>query len=450
MDDRTPQAPPSDCNAEAGVLSAMIIDEQCLPKVITNISRDDFYHPPNALLFDAIYALYSNNMAIDPITLTNHLKETKTLDRVGGVSYINDITDFVVSSGNIDYHLGIIKKKTMLRNIITQTRVIQQQVYADGNPDDLLEHAGRIVREIMGTQKEVAQNINDVIDESLREFIAYADGKTPIKIKTGWSKHDRLIGGLGPGQLIIIGARPAMGKTQLAINLARKIGCAGHVVYIKSYEMSRLEIADRFVNMNSVGTTYFSKEKDKNPHEMNVEAVFSTYEATCEQMKNAHIIIDEQAGDDSVRLRSRLLQAKAKHGLGVVILDYLQLMPKNRDQQQARDPMAELCRSLKLLAKELGVPVIALSQLNRDSVKRSDKRPHLEDLRESGAIEQDADLVLLLHRDDYYVEESDSRGIMEVIAAKNRHGSTGIIKLFYDRSNGLMAEVDDWGREFYE
>ena len=439
------QAPPSDANAEAGVISAVLVDSDCVPNVMINITSDEFYIPQNRLIFEAMTRLYNEGMPIDPVTLIDRLKEMRVLDKAGGIPRINDLMDFVVSGSNVMYHVDIVKKKHSLRLILEEARLIQQGVYNDKNPEDLSESASKIVRSIIGTQKDAAVNLNAIINESLQEFVAYMDGKVASKIKVGWNRHDRITGGFGPGQLIIVGARPAMGKSQYVINLARKLGCAGIPVYIKSYEMSKLEIADRFVNMNSAGAASFTHEKNKDRSEIDTESVLDTYGRAHSQLKATSIIIDEIASDDTTKLRSRLLQEKAKNGLGAVIIDYLQLIAKTKEQQSSQDPMGEISRNLKMLAKELGVPVIALSQLNREASKRTDKRPKLEDLRQSGAIEQDADMVILLHRDDYYQEESDSRGIMEIIFAKNRHGSTGLLKVFYDRINGLMAEVDEWG-----
>ena len=226
------QAPPSDANAEAGVISAVLVDSDCVPNVMINITSDEFYIPQNRLIFEAMTRLYNEGMPIDPVTLIDRLKEMRVLDKAGGIPRINDLMDFVVSGSNVMYHVDIVKKKHSLRLILEEARLIQQGVYNDKNPEDLSESASKIVRSIIGTQKDAAVNLNAIINESLQEFVAYMDGKVASKIKVGWNRHDRITGGFGPGQLIIVGARPAMGKSQYVINLARKLGCAGIPVYI--------------------------------------------------------------------------------------------------------------------------------------------------------------------------------------------------------------------------
>ena len=309
-------------------------------------------------------------------------------------------------------------------------------------------HTPKVNEIISGVGKKAAISISDIIDESYGEFSDYIDGKSPHKISMCWSRHDSILGGLGAGRLIIVGARPAMGKTQYMVNLARNIGAMGSKVYVKSYEMTRLEIVDRMINMNSRDGIYFSSEKNKDRSKIDVLRVMDAYNEMYAQVKGVTINIDDYAGDDTSRLKARMLKLKTQNLIDIGFVDYLQLIPKTKAQLSEKDPLGQVSRDLKVMAKDIGIPIVVASQLNRKLEERTDKRPKMSDLRESGAIEQDADAVLFLHRDDYFESSGESVGIMEIIVAKNRHGATGIVKVYYDRRSGVMYEVEEYIGEY--
>lgn len=439
-----------DINAEAAVVSAMLIDEECIPVVMAEIDVTDLTEHRNAEIFNAIKSLYTDNVgeAIDALTVIKRLEER---GHVGAewVKYINEIMDFVVTSVNVKSHINLIKRCTMLRGAETHAQEIGKKVRSGKSLSSIENNVSGLMDILASSSEKKRTGILSIIAESEKETMSYIDGTGKKKISYGWSQHDRMLRGMGPGNLIIIGARPSVGKTQYAVNLSRKLAMSGVGVYIKTYEMGAIEIVDRLVNLNSSPGIYFSREKDRRPDKVDRDYISMVYEKTYRQMAHAIIDIDDIASDDSVRLYSRLKQKKSEGRLGACILDYLQLMPRNKEQMASNDPLGQVSRSLKLSAKDLDVPIIALSQLNRNSARRQNKRPVLDDLRESGAIEQDADVVIFLYREDYENEAATNRGQMEVIVAKNRHGATGTIKMLYDRELGLMAEMDEEMGEYY-
>jgi replicative DNA helicase len=432
-------------NSEVYVIASMMMGEShVISTSLGTICSEDFEIKELGTVFEVISDIYNDSHTVDIYLLSNELKRRGELKNVEKFLSLSDIYDSVVSSANFENHLEEVKKASASRKILLQSKIIQDAIETRQGLDDVQVGVAEINRQLSRTLKRDHKDLKDVILSSWKNFCDYYDGKTIPKIKMQWRLHDIVLGGLGSGQIYVVGARPGMGKTQYAINLARNLGCSGVPVYFKSYEMPELELAERFVNMMTVSVNP-GEEIKKKPEEINLEEVRKTYDRALDVVKNANIYIDDSSRDGTHETLAKLRRMKDEGTLGVVIIDYLQLIPKSRAQMRSADPLGEISKEHKAMAKELGVPIIILSQLNREASKRNDKRPKLEDLRESGSIEQDADAVALLHRDDYYVKDAEDSGVMEIIIAKNRHGRTGIIDVYYDRSIGLMAEVDKWG-----
>lgn len=444
MSDKKKSRDISVINSELYVLSCMLMgEEEVLSMAVSTLDESDFTKEETQSLFTTMSDMRHEGSPIDLIMVTNELKRRNLLNRINRFISMNDLADVAVSSENYLYHLEEIKKSGATRNIRKEIRIMHHAIETKEDLTKVRDGMDKISEQLSRTVRTGHRNLLDVVEDSWTHFSDYVDGKLPPKIRTQWSNHDRMIGGFGPGHIIIVGARPAMGKTQYALNLARNIGCYGVPVFIKSYEMQDMELANRFVDMMTVDVKPSDEMKKRKRDEINVEGVSRAYDRTISVLEDALIMIDDSPRDTTDELRAKLLRLKNEGKLGIAIIDYIQLMSLTDRQARSKDPLGALSRDLKLLAKELDVPIIALSQLNRKSSDRDDKRPRMEDLRESGAIEQDADVVILLYREDYYESDSDKAGIMETIIAKNRHGRSGMIEVYYDRSLGLMAEVDN-------
>ncbi len=438
--------PLSVINSEIYVISCMMMGVDSAIYTVTSwIDRSDIEKKELALIFDVVLYLYESMGTVDPVLVSNELKRRNELKTVESCMSINDLADYAVSEAHLEQHLKEVRNASASRKILNQAKMIQNSIEVHGDIDGAKLGVHEITKQLFRTNGSHCEDIKDVILRSWQEMSDYVDGKAPLKRKFNWKRHDAILGGLGPGNVLIVGARPGMGKTQYAVNIARNMGCSGLHVYIKSYEMPVMEIAERFIGMMSVDGVIISEEKKKRPEDVDLNGVQKVYDRAIEIVGSANISIDDNSRDGTLELRVKLKEMKARGLLDVCILDYLQLIPKSPKQAKSADPLGEISKEIKAIAKEVGIPIIALSQLNREAVKRSDKKPKLEDLRESGSIEQDADAVALLHRDDYYVEDAEDSGIMGIYIVKNRHGSKGVVEMYYDRSIGLMAEVDKWG-----
>lgn len=431
-----------DLQAEASVLSCILIEPDKAPYVMSELDEGDFSSKLNKTIYEAMSKISERGDPIDLTTVAGQLKESNKFS-IDVSEHLGKVMDLVLSAENIKTYVSTVKKYSILRKTFIIASTLQSTIKSSKSIDAITSSLSEMMIVSASAMSKKSTAISDILDISLSHTKDIIDGNVTPNISYGWTIHDRMLKGMGPGHLIVVGARPGMGKTQYVINIARKLIAMNRSVYFKSYEMTSVEVVNRIINMNSRDGRYFSEEINKKKEDIDVEWVFSVYNDTYSQVMGKNLNIDEIASDDTVRFKSRLMQKKMEGVLDLGIVDYMQLIPKNKSQMQHSDPMAQISRELKLAAKEAEVPVIALAQLNRNATTRTNKRPSLEDLRESGAIEQDADVVILLHRDDYYQDECDSRGVLEIIIAKNRHGATGVIKMMYDRRLGLMGEIDE-------
>ena len=420
---------PCDLNAETAVLSAMMIDNYSVAKGIELLTDNNFYKTAHRLIFIAITELFDENTEVDIITLIDKLQEKGQIDKVGGKAYINELSDVVVSSANIEYHARIILSKALLRDLIVASNNIIKRCYEPDSPAaEIVDWAEQSIFKIAEMpNRKTFSRLSEVLPSTLTQIEEVAHTQSSvIGVPSGFTTLDRMIGGFRKGQFIVVAARPAMGKTSFALNIAfnasmlydKKVG-------IFTLEMSNEELILRLLSSSSE----IPMETMVKGSGMNQEKMLKIT-AYAEEMAKKDIYIDDSGFNTvmDIRAKSRRLKAEIKQ-LDLIIIDYLQLMSSRRHGENRQQEISEISRGLKVLAKELDVPVLALSQLNRSLESREDKRPRLSDLRESGAIEQDSDIVMFIYRDDYYNKDTVKPGISEIIISKNRHGSTGSVEL---------------------
>jgi len=424
---------PESLAAEAGVLGSMIIDPECIGQVVEQLETTAFYRLEHQMIFDALIALYEKNKGegLDAVLLRNELENRKQLESIGGVEYIAKIIDSVPYSANVMYYAGIVKDKLLLREIIAAGSEILDDAYSGaGETSEKLDAAERRIFAI--TNKKIsgsARMLKDLVTQAY-ELIERREGKHVTGLPTGYIVLDNLTCGLQNGEMIIIAGRPSMGKTSLALNIAEYIGIVEKIpVAIFSLEMGRQQLAERFLCSNSrIESQWVRKGMLSTEH-------YRKLVESCGALSEAPIYIDDTSTLTPLELRAKARRLKSQHDIRCIIVDYLQLMHLGKSRVESRQQeITEISRYIKALARELDIPVVVLSQLNRAPEGREGHRPRMSDLRESGSIEQDADVVMLLHREDYYHRGEDGRpqtNIAEVIIAKQRNGPTGSIELLF-------------------
>ena len=418
---------PNDILAEQAVLGAMLVDKDAIIASIESLKPDDFYREDNKEIYACMLELYGIGKNIDMITLKDQLTLRGTLEKVGGISYIATLVDNVPAVSNIESYVKIVEEKSVIRNLIKTAREIIENGYSGTEDvDTLVEQAEKKIFDVVQERnsrgyssiKEVLINVFDEIEELCKS------GKKISGLESGFVDLDAKTSGLNNSALIIVAARPAMGKSAFVLNIANFV--ARHQktpVMIFNLEMSKEEVTKRI--LCAEGEVDSSKVKNA---KLDSEDWLKLGEASG-RLSDTPIYIDDTPGVTSSELRAKCRKAKLEKNIGLIIIDYLQLMESKSKSSSRQQEVSEISRSLKILAKELNVPVIALSQLSRAAEARTDHRPMLSDLRESGSIEQDADIVMFLHREDYYDENTERKNIAEVIVAKNRSGSTGTVEL---------------------
>lgn len=426
------KTPPNDINAEAAVLCAMLIDPKTAVEGIDKLTEKHFYKPAHGYIFRAVRDLFIKNSQIDLITVIDNLQVNKLLDKAGGKAYVAEITDFVSNSSNFEDHLRIIIEKARLRNMIsTCNEIIKASYDQDEDLEKVIDFAERSFFEMnVDPFDKGFIPAQSLAYDTLKHIEEIAERKKSVLgLDTGFPDLDRMVGGFRPGQLIVIAARPAMGKTSLALNIAthsalekkKKVG-------IFTMEMSSEELLIRiFSNLSEVNLEYLIKGFGMDNKKI------SRLTQVVSRLESSQLYIDDSGTNTSVDLKTKIRKLAIElDGLDLILIDYLQLMSSSRSKSENRQQeIAEISRALKIIAREMNIPVVALSQLNRSLESRDDRRPRLSDLRESGAIEQDSDLVMFIYRDEYYNPDTSEPGVSEVIIGKNRHGPTGVVKLMF-------------------
>ncbi len=421
------KVPPHNLVAEQSVIGSMIMDKEAIIVAAEIVRKEDFYDQRYGVLFEAMLELHNEGSPTDLITLQNKLNEMDVPSNINSLEFIRDLVASVPTSANVRYYANIVKEKSVLRQMIRVTEGIANECYLDKSATgDILDKTEKEVFDILQKRNtgEVV-SIKDVVVESLESIEAAARNKgTVTGVPTGFYDLDYKTAGLQPSDLVLIAARPSMGKTALVLNIAENVAIKENIpTVIFSLEMSKDQLVKRMMAMHSKINSQSLRTGDLTDDEW-VELV-----NTSRTIGNSNLVIDDTAGISVSELRSKCRKLKLENNLGLVIIDYLQLMTGSKHAESRQQEISEISRSLKALAREIDAPVVALSQLSRAVEQRPDKRPMLSDLRESGAIEQDADIVMFIYRDDYYNHDSEDKGVSEIIIGKQRNGPTGTIKL---------------------
>lgn len=421
--------PPHSIEAEQSVLGSMLMDKESIIVVLEVLKPDDFYKEAHREIFESIYNLFDKEEPVDLITLTEELKKRGTLEAIGGIPYINSLSEGVPITANVKYYADIVEEKSTLRKLIKSSEeIINMSFASDTEVPQVLELAEKNIYDISQNRyQEGFAPIRSVLSETFDKIEELYENKKPITgLTSGFLDLDRKLSGFHKSDLILVAARPAMGKSAFALNLAQNAAIkASASVAIFSLEMSKEQLMLRMLASESM----VDLNKIQNGHLDEKE--WGKIANAMLPLSQAKIYFDDTAGISITEMRSKCRRLKMESGLDLVLIDYLQLMegdgrPENRQQE-----ISSISRNLKVMAKELNCPVIALSQLSRAAELRADHRPILSDLRESGAIEQDADLVMFLYRDEYYFPDSEKKNVAEVIISKHRHGETGTIELLW-------------------
>lgn len=419
--------PPHNEEAERSALGAVMLNKEALLDVAEEVKPEDFYNESHREIFDAIMKLYRENTAVDMLTVCEELNRRKALDMVGGRAYIATLTAEVPSTANAGEYAKIVAEKAMLRRLIAAAEGITVKGYDDKMAaEELLDIAeGDIFRIAQKRQRNDYAKIQDVLMKNLRIIDEAVKNKGQvIGLPTGFKQLDEKTSGLQPSDLIIVAARPGMGKTAFALNIAQQSAVkAGASVLIFSLEMSQEQLGQRLIAMQS------RVESEKLKKGILDVKDWDRINYALNELNNTKIVIDDTAGISIMEMRNKCRRLKAEQGLDLIVVDYLQLMTFDGRADSRQQEISALSRHLKLLAREMNCPVIVLSQLSRAPEMRQDKRPMLSDLRESGSIEQDADIVMFLYRDDYYNENTEKPGVCEINIAKHRSGPTDRIDL---------------------
>ncbi|MCS6925590.1 MAG: replicative DNA helicase [Candidatus Binatia bacterium] len=444
LEDALRKVPPQNLEAEESVLGGILLDRHALDRVIEVVGADDFYRESHRKIFRAMLALSEKNEPIDLVTLADTLKARGELQEVGGATYLAELADKVPSAAHIVHYARIVREKAVMRNLIAVANEIATRCY-NGQEDieRFLDEAERLIFDV--SERRIRPSffkMGDMIMDTIKTVERLFERKELVTgVPTGFIDLDRMTAGLQPADLIIVAARPSMGKTAFVLNIAQYVALQTNTgVAIFSLEMSKEQLVLRMlcsearVDNAKVRTGYLG-ERD-----------FPRLAMAAGRLAEAPIYIDDTPAQNVLEMRAKARRLKREANIGLVIIDYIQLMRGLTAQENRTQELSEISRGLKSLAKELHVPVIALSQLNRQVEQRADKRPIMSDIRESGSIEQDADVIMFIYRDEMYRQDSQDEGIAEVILGKQRNGPTGTVRLAfrkeYTRFDNLVEHLE--------
>lgn len=423
------KALPHNLEAEQTVLGAVLIDNEAFHHAAELLRQSDFYRDAHRKIFSRMAALYSRGQGIDLVTLKDELMRAGELESAGGIAYLTSLVDGVPRASNVPYYASIVKEKSVLRNLIASANRIIQSCF--DQPEDtrlVLDQAERSIFEIAeGAIRTGFEPVSEIVKSSFKTIDELSERRELVTgIPTGFIEFDEMTSGLQSSDLIIVAARPAMGKTSLCLNIAQHVGLAGsHTVGVFSLEMSKEQLVTRMlcsearVDMHKLRSGFLS-EKD-----------WARLIQSVSDLSSARIFIDDTPSMSVLEMRAKARRLKLEHGLDLLVVDYLQLMQGRGRFENRTQEIANISRALKGLAKELNIPIVALSQLSRAPESRGDHRPQLSDLRESGALEQDADVVVFIYREEEYDATPENKGIAELIVGKQRNGPTGTVKVAF-------------------
>ncbi len=434
--DRTP---PHNIEAEQAVLGAILLESDAFITANEILLPEYFYRPQHQQIYSAMVELNQRNEAIDLVTLTNELEHKKILDEVGGVTYLTDLASIVPTAANIEYYARIVEEKALLRRLIkVATQIVSDGYIGEGDVREIIQEAEAKIMQISRQKSSGFTLIKDVLIELIEQIEILHHNKGEVTgVPTGYPDLDHLTSGFQPSDLIIVAARPSVGKTAFALNLAQNVSTRfAKPVAIFSLEMSAVQLVQRML----------SAEGNLDGHKIRTglldEEDWQRLTMATATLAEAEIFIDDTPGISVQEIRVRLRRLKMEHDLSLVVIDYLQLIQGRGRSDNRQQEISEISRQLKNIARELRVPIIALSQLSRAVEQRQDKRPMLSDIRESGSIEQDADIVAFLYRDDYYNPETEKQNIIEVIIAKHRNGPVGKVELVFLKNFNKFVSLE--------
>jgi len=421
--------PPQNISAEQAALGSMLLQEDAIMHTVEILKPEDFYRKSHEIIYRSISELFDKSNGVDLVTLTEELKRKDLLEKIGGVTYLTNLINSVPTAANIEYYVRIIEEKSILRNLINSaTKIVSMGYEEKEDARVLMDKAEHLMFDV--SQRNLGQTfipIKEILQDSFEKIENLYHRKEYITgVPSGFTEFDDITTGFQPSELIIIAGRPGMGKTAFCMNIAQNAAISKNTsVAIFSLEMSKSQLVQRML----------CSEARVDAHNLRkgglAESDWPTLSMAAGRLSSAPIFIDDSAGATSLEIKAKARRLKAQHNLGLIIIDYLQLMQNTSRSENRQQEISEISRSLKALARELNVPVIAASQLSRAVEQRNERRPLLSDLRESGAIEQDADLVVFIYREEYYKPKTEKKGIAEIIISKQRNGPTGKVDLAF-------------------
>lgn len=431
---------PHSKEAELSVIGSVLSDMPCVAASAEIIKPEDFYYAANREIYSVVMELFNENIPVDIVTVSDRLNQADKLDGIGGIGYLSAAVTGVPTTGNVEHYARIIKEKAILRRLIRASNLISEMAYTeDGEIKNILDQSEQAIFDVSSSKesKDIVP-IQDVLMTAYQDMVENSINQGKITgVPTGFDELNNRTGGLHGGELIIVAGRPGMGKSSFAVNIAESAAIHDNIsVAIFNLEMSKTMLVNRILCSQAIVDSKKIQLGDFDSED------WQQIGNVVDKIAMAPMYIDDTAAITVSEIRAKCRRLKQSKNLGLIIIDYLQLIQGNSRGDNRQQEITEISRSLKILAKELDVPVIALSQLSRTVETRSDKRPILADLRESGAIEQDADIVIFLYRDDYYNEDSKEKNIAECIIAKHRSGSTGKFKLGWQGKYTKFVNID--------
>ena len=439
MDAPVMRSLPQSIEAEQSVIGSMIIDKSAIAQVAEKLTEDDFYRDGHKIIYKAIFEMFKNDMAVDLVTLLEYLKSTDQLEKAGGVTYITEVSSSVPTTANLSSYIKIVEEKSILRRLIkASTAIIEDSYNKQGEVEGVLDLAEKKIFDIAEKRSTSDfESLSDVLERGFLEIERLFNNKGQITgVPSGFTDLDAKTSGFQKGDMVLIAARPSMGKTTFALNIAENAALReGKSVVIFSLEMPKEQLAYKL--LCSEANVDMLKLRTGNLDDKDWENIARA----TGPLSKAKIYIDDTAGVTVMEMRSKCRRLKMEYGIDLILIDYLQLMSGSSSENRQQE-VSEISRSIKALAKEMECPVIALSQLSRAPEQRADHRPMLSDLRESGSIEQDADLVMFLYRDEYYNKETEDKNMAECIVAKHRNGPVGTVKMAFLGALSKFGDLD--------
>lgn len=438
---RTLRIPPQNIDAEMALLGSIMLRPLGLNEIMDSVNSDSFYVEKHRLIYQSMTELARKNEPIDLVSLTAVLREQGNLEPIGGTGYLSELLSNVPSSTNIEYYANLVARKSTLRNLISAGDEIVEMGFDESHEiEEVLDAAEKKVMAVTGSvgRAQKFQGIQEILPDSWESIMKVHENQGELRgVPTGFHELDKILAGFQKSDLIILAARPSVGKTSIALNMAKHAAIHHNVpVGVFSLEMSAQSLVDRLLS-SEAGVDSWKMKTGHGLGEDDMEKL--TIAST--RLAAAPIYIDDQAGNNILHMRSTARRLKSEFGLGLIIVDYLQLMSTNKNYDSMVNQITEISRSLKMLARELEVPVIALSQLSR-AIESRGGEPRLSDLRDSGSIEQDADVVMFIHSDDAYKPKDERTNIKKIIIAKHRNGATGEVELFFDSAKTTFMSIE--------